>query len=273
MNDEDLVQAARAGNRLALEELISRVQTPLYNLALRMLWLPADAEDATQDILIKIITNLAEFRAESRFRTWTWRIALNHLLTLRKRAAEQRVITFTDFAIDLEQGLSDAAFAVPGALDERLLVEEAKVGCMQAMLLCLSREERAVYVLGEVIGVVDREGAEIFEISAAAYRKRLSRARDAIRSFMHSHCGLANPDNPCHCRRRVRHAMDTKRLDPDKLLFARNGEDPAVLAGIAQMDALQRAAELFRTHPIQPAPETIVRTIRALLSSGKLSFL
>ncbi len=88
VNEEALVQAARAGDRDALDALVSQIQTRLYNLAVRMLWHPADAEDATQEILIKIVTHLADFRGESQFGTWCWRIATNHLLTTRKRRAE-----------------------------------------------------------------------------------------------------------------------------------------------------------------------------------------
>ncbi|MCI0554457.1 MAG: RNA polymerase sigma factor [Anaerolineae bacterium] len=273
MTDEELVQAARAGNRAALEELVKRIQAPLYNLAVRMLWLPADAEDATQEILIKIITHFGEFRGDSRFRTWAWRIAANHLLTTRKRRAEQHALSFDEFADDLDHNFSDEALVVPDNVDERLLVEEAKIGCMQAMLLCLSREERAAYVVGEIFGMTDKEGAELFDITPAAYRKRLSRARKAIRDFMKRKCGLANPANRCRCRRRVKPAIEKQRLDPAHLRFARDGDDPAVLRGITEMDELGRAAALFRTHPTYQPPDTFQRNLRQLLDSGHLSFL
>ena len=273
MTDEELVQAARADDRAALEELVTRIQTRIYNLAVRMLWHPADAEDATQEILIKIVTHFGDFRGESRFNTWAWRIAVNHLLTTRKRRAEQQALSFDEFADNLDRNGSDDALAVPDNVDEGLLLEEVKVGCMQGMLLCLSREERAAYVLGEIFSVTDKAGAKIFNITPAAYRKRLSRAREAIRNFIQSNCGLANPANPCRCRRQVQAAIEGKRLDPEHLLFARNGEDPVVLRGIREMDELSRAAALYRTHPTYQAPDTFRRALRELLNSGRLSFL
>lgn len=273
MTEEDLVQRASAGDRGALEELVARIQTRIYNLAVRMLWHPADAEDATQEILVKIVTHLSDFRGESRFSTWAWRVAVNHLLTTRRRRAEQRAHSFDELANDLGRGLAGALPVIPSTVDERLLVEEAKIGCMQGMLLCLGREERAAYVLGEIFEVTDQEGAAIFAITPAAYRKRLSRARAAVRAFMQRVCGLADLANPCRCRGQAVVAVARGRIDPDHLLFARDGDDPRVLQGIAEMDDLGRAAALFRTHPTYQAPETFRRALRTLLASGRVSFL
>ena len=82
---EWLVEAAKEGDRKALEDLISKIQNKIYGLALRMLYNPSDAEDAAQEILLKIITRLSTFRGESAFTTWMYRVAINHLLTLRRR--------------------------------------------------------------------------------------------------------------------------------------------------------------------------------------------
>lgn len=273
MTNEELAQAAQSGDRAVLEELVTQIQKPIYNLAVRMLWHPEDAEDATQEILVKVITHLSDFRGDSLLMTWAWRVATNHLLNTRKRRAEQHTLSFDEFGDDLDSGLLDEALTTPSNVDENLLVEEAKIGCMQGMLLCLNREERAAYVLGEIFDVTDKEGAEIFEVSPAAYRKRLSRAREAVRNFMQAKCGLANPSNPCRCQRRVPIAIEKGRLDPDRLLFAQKGDDPAVLRGITEMDELERASALFRTHPAYQAPDAFRRDLSKLLDSGKVSFL
>ncbi len=273
VSEEELVEKARGGDRAALEALVTRLQGRIYNLAVRMLWHPADAEDATQEILVKVVTHLGDFRGQSRLSTWVWRIAANHLLTTRKRRAEQQALTFTEFARDLDQGLSDTLPSVAAEVDERLLEEEVKIGCMQGMLLCLSREERAAYVLGEIFQVTDREGADIFDISPAAYRKRLSRARTAVRAFMQRKCGLVDPANACRCRRRVRPAIEKGRLDPRRLLFAQGAGAPAIVRGTAEMEELDRAAALFRSHPSYQAPATTSRLLRELLATRRLSFL
>ena len=73
-----LAEKATAGDMEALEALVTGVQDMVFNLSLRMLGTFADAEDAAQDILLKMITHLSSFRGESLFTTWVFRIAVNH---------------------------------------------------------------------------------------------------------------------------------------------------------------------------------------------------
>ena len=84
-----LVDKATAGDRKALETLVTSVQDIVFNLSLRMLGTFADAEDATQDILLKMITHLSSFRGDSSFTTWVFSIAVNHLKNYRSE--ERRV--------------------------------------------------------------------------------------------------------------------------------------------------------------------------------------
>jgi len=79
-----LVDRAISGDRKALEELLVGVQDIVFNLSLRMLGSPHDAEDASQEIYIRIITGLSTFKKESAFSTWVYRIATNHLLNYKK---------------------------------------------------------------------------------------------------------------------------------------------------------------------------------------------
>ena len=79
-----LVGQATAGDKEALETLVSGMQDMVFNLSLRMLGTFADAEDATQDILLKMITHLSSFRGDSAFTTWVFRIAANHLKNYKK---------------------------------------------------------------------------------------------------------------------------------------------------------------------------------------------
>src|SRR5262245_66250967 len=93
-NLENLAARGRDGDREALERLVTAIQGRIYGLALRMLWHPEDARDATQEILVRIVTHLAGFRGESAFATWAYRVAANQLLNFpRSRLAEQRYTT------------------------------------------------------------------------------------------------------------------------------------------------------------------------------------
>ena len=94
-DDGELVKKARDGSREALEELILRHQAWVYNIALRMVFEPHDAEEVTQEVLIKAVTRLGSFKGESRFRTWLYRITANHVLNMKRRGGESLPHTFS----------------------------------------------------------------------------------------------------------------------------------------------------------------------------------
>src|SRR5262245_8837807 len=185
-----LAARAREGERAALEALVRAVEGDVRALALRFLWHPQDAEDASQEILVRIVTGLGTFRGESRFRTWAYRVACNTLLSLRRRRMEQEPLSFQALGEDLATGLTEEPPAADLGVDHALLLEEVKIGCTLAMLLCLDRGQRLAYILGEIMELDHAEAAAVLEISPAAFRKRLSRARASIVDFTMSHCGL-----------------------------------------------------------------------------------
>jgi len=266
---EAQVRRAQAGDRAALEAVVGAVQPQVHGLAWRFLWHPEDAEDATQEILVRLVTRISSFRGESRFRTWMFQIACNALRTMRRRRMEERSMTIEAFAADLAEGLSDGPIATSPPVDEALLLEEVKVGCTTAMLLCLDREQRLAYILGEILELDHRTAAEALEVSPDAYRQRLSRARAAIVGLMRARCGLAHPENPCRCHRRAATAIARGHVDPQGLLFATSAEQarrfPRVLAEIRKLDAMQRAAALHRSHVAPPATEEFSKWLRQLV--------
>lgn len=251
------VARAKTGHRDSLEAVVRAVQQDVYRVALRFLWHPQDAEDATQEILIRVITGLGTYRGDSSFRTWVYRVASNTLLTIGKKRMERPALSFDAMGADLAEGLSDDAVAGGADVDTELMLEEVKIGCTMAMLMCLDRSHRLAYVLGEIIELDHREAAEVLEIAPATFRKRLSRARARITAFMIARCGLANPRNACRCRRRVSAAVALGRVDPAHLLFATSLEQarrfPQVLGTIRDLEEAQRAAALYRSHP-DPVP-------------------
>jgi RNA polymerase sigma factor (sigma-70 family) len=267
MTLNDLVKEAKTGNRKALEKLMESIRDRLYNLSLRMLWHPQDAEDATQEILIRIFTHLGTFRGDSSFLTWAYRVASNYLLTTRKRRMESLEMTFDAFAEDLDLGLKGAPLSVDPEAEKSLLAEEIKIGCTHAMLLCLDRNHRLAYIFGEILEMNGQQGASVLEISPEAFRKRLSRARQMIAQFMGKKCGIVNPQNPCRCGKRINYAKETRRIDPDHLLFADRMALPqrSVRKIVKRLNQLQESSALFRSHPQFVAPETLRQTIQKLI--------
>jgi RNA polymerase sigma factor (sigma-70 family) len=269
VNLEALVEEARQGNRGALEEIVLAIQDRIYGLALRMLWHPEDAADATQEILIRIITHLGTFRKESTFTTWIYRIASNYLLTTRKRRAEEENLTFDLFGQQLDEGLKESALQVQPEVEQRLLEEEIKIGCTHAMLLCLDRDHRLAYVLGEILELSGEEAASILDVTPAAFRKRLSRARQTIQKFMSSKCGIVNPENPCRCAKRIPYAVGHGRINPERLLFAKHPirtNKKTTIRQVRQLEEWQRAAALYRGHPDYAATDSLSKRIRTLIN-------
>jgi RNA polymerase sigma factor (sigma-70 family) len=273
---EAVVAGAQAGDRACLEEVIRAIQPDVYHLALRFLWHPEDAQDAAQEILVRVVTGLSTFRGSSSFRTWVYRVACNALITLKeKKRMEQRAMSFEEFADDLGRGLADSPLAATApelGADHRLLLEEVKVGCTLGMLLCLDREHRAAYVLGEIMELEDQEACDVLEISREAFRKRLSRARADITALMQARCGLFDPANACRCSRRTATAIELGRVDRSNLLFASSTEQakrfPQVLQVIRELEVNRRAAALYRSQPRPQPPEDFSAWLREVLASA-----
>jgi RNA polymerase sigma factor (sigma-70 family) len=274
---ENLVDLAKEGNKSALEELIRGIQDGIYQLALRTLFLPVDAEDATQEILIKIITHLADFKKESRFTTWVFRIADNHLMTTHKRRAEKWGYSFAMCDQGIEAALSGPGLENSDTPENLLLAEEVRLGCMQGILLSLSREIRLAFILGVVFEVTSDEGGHILNIKPETFRQRLSRGRRQIQAFMSRQCSLVKSENPCVCNQLVPHEIRIKLVNSESLRFAnhrrRSAEHDFIAAKLQEMDELKRIAALFRSHPDYAAPESYVESIKQLVESGRLEIL
>ncbi|MBR9804078.1 RNA polymerase sigma factor, partial [bacterium] len=93
--DLSLIEQARNGSRAALEKLILRHQAWIYNIAIRMVFHDQDAEEVTQEVLIKAITRLDSFQGKSQFRTWLYRITANHVLNMKRRGGEVQAQSFS----------------------------------------------------------------------------------------------------------------------------------------------------------------------------------
>jgi RNA polymerase sigma factor (sigma-70 family) len=260
---EALARRAVDGDRDAVASIVRELQANLYALALRMLWHPQDAEDATQEILVRVVTRLAQVDFKSRLRTWAYRVATNYLLDVKKSCVERQKPNFTSFAEDLADGLSTDG---PADHERSVLTEEVKLGCTLGMLQCLDRPHRLAYVLGEILDLPAPEAADALELTPAAFRKRLERARDAIDAFTRSHCGLVSDTAACSCNGRVSAAVRLGRVRPSEPQFAETGssfvEARQLIRGIEEA---KRVLELYRgTRPRGSTVDFTRRVVSAL---------
>ncbi|QWX85197.1 RNA polymerase sigma factor [Cellulophaga sp. HaHaR_3_176] len=216
--DTELVNLAIDGDKKALQVLIVRHQLFVYNLALKMVGNVADAEDVTQEVFIKVITALSKFKGESKFTTWLYRITVNHFINSKKQSGKLKQVSFDTYFNTID--------AVPNYelndQEEKELkdtIEEIRINCTTGMLLCLSKEQRMIYILGEMFEIDHNLGAEILGITPGNFRIKLMRTRKELYNWMNKKCGLVNRNNPCRCSKKTRGYIEDGKVDPSKLQF------------------------------------------------------
>lgn len=264
-NDKDieLVRRAQDGDRSALETLILRHQAWIYNIAVRMVALPDDAEEVTQEVLIKIVTRLSTFQGDSKFRTWLYRVTANHVLNMKRRGTETAVHTFSSYAAAINN-TPDLDLPDPNTVpvELSLLVEEAKIACTTGMLLCLDRRQRLIFTLGEIFGVSDTVGGEVMDMTADNFRQILSRTRRDLYQFMSNQCGLVNASNPCRCHKKTKGFISEGHVDPHHLRFVPlhvqriNAAAADTVREIEDVVERQHAA-IYRDHPFLEPPDQV----------------
>jgi RNA polymerase sigma factor (sigma-70 family) len=262
---EALARGAVEGDRTAMRALLEALQDDVHGLALRMLWNREDAEDATQEILLRVITRLSRFDGRSALKTWVYRVATNYLLDVKKSAVEQMRLRFDTYADDLTTGLSDDG---PAEHEHSVLVEEVKIGCLMGMLQCLDRPHRLAYILGEILELSAPDAALALDVTPAAFRKRLERARRSIETFTRTHCGLLSDDAPCRCHRRVPVALAHGRASAvAPLLASRSSSFADARDEVRNYEASRRSLELFRIAEPRHSDVDFARELLAALDS------
>lgn len=213
------IEKATAGDKESLETVILSVQDLVFNLSLRMLGTFPDAEDATQDILLKIITHLSSFKGESSFSTWVFRIATNHLKNYQKHMFAKFPLSFEFYGDDIRNGKIDDVPDLTQNVEKSILAEELKLSCTNVMLQCLDTESRCIFILGTMFKVDSRIAGDILGITPEAYRQRLSRIRGKVADFLREYCGEYGRGK-CRCADRVNYAIQNHRISPAQLDFA-----------------------------------------------------
>jgi RNA polymerase sigma factor (sigma-70 family) len=216
---------------------------------------PFDAEDVTQEVLIKVISNLAQFKGESNFRTWLYRITFNHFLKMKKVWLEDYITSFDQYGSELGQ-MPDTDLSDLEKVEMKELIQEANISCMSGMLLCLDREQRLVYVLGEIFGIDHTIGSQMLDITKDNFRQRLTRARRDLYNFMNHKCSLINTSNPCRCDRKTKSFIKAGWVDKDKMKYNTsylkkiNEEAQKKAEDLFDLKEIEYS-DLFRNHPFQ----------------------
>ena len=276
MSVESIVAKAQSGDSAALNNLVDVIKDDIYKLSMRMLGAREDAEDATQEILIKVLKGVKYFRAESSFRTWVWRIAANHISRAR-RAVREETCSFEALDAVLEMGEKKGLHAERGLTQESMaLANEVRLSCTTAMLLSMDRDHRIAFVLGVVFELDGNTCSEILNITPTTFRKRLERARHKLDGWMQRQCGLVNASAGCSCIRQVVIATENNHIDPANLMYS---EHPVTTQteGYLSMDGLRSTsdqalvfARVLLDHPNYCAPKPVTENLRSMIANRDL---
>ena len=269
-----LVNKATAGDKKALETLVTGVQDIVFNLSLRMLGTFSDAEDATQDILLKMITHLSSFRGDSSFTTWVFSIAANHLKNYKKHMFAHYPLSFEYYGDDIENGKIQDVPDLTQNVEKDILAEELKMSCTNVMLQCLDTESRCIFILGTMFKVDSRIAGDILEMTPEAYRQRLSRIRRKMADFLGQYCGEYGGGR-CKCKDRVNYAIQNRRINPLQLDYTVSKEIPAktMLEVKNAMEDIDDLSQDFSFCKSYQSPERMKHLIQELLDSAQFSII
>ncbi len=267
----ELITHALEGNQDALEKLLGEVQNLVFNLSLRMLGTVSDAEDASQEILVRVMTNLSSFRRESLFSTWVYRIAVNYLQDCKKSMIAQRPLSFEFYGQDIEAGFIDNGAVDLKGVDEDMLSEELKMSCTNVMLQCLDPESRSIYILGTMFHIDSRVGGEILGMTSDNYRQKLSRIRRKMGDFLSSYCGLSKTGS-CDCKKRIGYAVQQKRLDPSRLEYSslEQLDNGLLLDYKDRMEHMDQLSGVFQSLPRYKSTKSAEAFLKNLLKSTNM---
>ena len=180
-----LIKKSKKGDAQAFEELILSYHKKVLNLAYRMLGSVSDAEDAAQEIFIKVFRTLYSFNERSAFSTWLYKVATNvclDILRKRKRQNGGAMVSINRY------NSQDDEYELPIEDDAPSPYEEAqKKEAMRALnsaLDLLSEEQRAVIVMRDINGLSYEEIADVMECSLGTIKSRINRSRLALRKLL-----------------------------------------------------------------------------------------
>lgn len=265
-----LIEKATGGDKESLETVLLSVQDFVFNLSLRMLGSFPDAEDAAQDILLKVITHLSSFKGESAFSTWVFRIAVNHLKNYQKHMFAKFPLSFEFYGDDIKNGNKDDIPDLTQNVEASILAEELKLSCTNVMLQCLDTESRCIFILGTMFRVDSRIAGDILGITPEAYRKRLSRIRSRMADFLTEYCGEYG-NGTCHCADRINYAIQNHRINPSQLSFTTAVPMETMAEVKEAMEDIDDLSQTFSFCKAYQSPERLKAFIQNFLNGASFS--
>jgi len=178
--DELLVERAKRGDVEAFETLVASHEKAVFNYAYRLTGNYEDAGDIAQEAFLRVYNSLPEFRGDSSFTTWLYRIVRNACLDEMRKRKRQRV-TSLDETMELDDGEMSRQFADNGDGPEQALERVELQRTVLEAINALDEEYRVVVVMRDIQGYSYNEIAEALGINLGTVKSRLNRARGALK--------------------------------------------------------------------------------------------
>ena len=181
-NDFDLIQAINSGQAEKFHDLVKRYEQKLYNFSLRMCRNPSDAEDMIQDTFLNVFKYLKNFRHETKFKNWLYKVAASTCIKKRRKSkfAPDKELSLDEFLPNDEAEKPDKVPEWAMLPLDKLLNEELS-SVINKTILALPEKYRVVIVLRDIEGFSTAETAQILNLSPSNVKVRLHRARLYLR--------------------------------------------------------------------------------------------
>jgi len=264
-SDQELVEAARSGDRAALEALLTRHQRRVYRFGLKMCRDPEDAKDILQDTLIAAARTLPEFRGASSVSTWLYTIARSFCIKRRRRS---KFAPVQEESLEARQASQEARrIADPGRAPDESLAGKQLEGALEEAIGGLQPMYREVLLLRDLEGLTAPEVADVLGISVEAVKSRLHRARVSVREQVapllsdEPEVPLAEacPDIVSLFSRHVEGEISSSVCEEMERHLASCGRCRS------RCDSLQRTLSLCRQAPLPLVPEPVQHQVRRAL--------
>lgn len=186
--DASLIAACRRGESAAYGELVRRYQDRVFNLCFRMCGSREDAEDHTQEAFVRAMQSLDRFAERSRFYTWVFRIAVNLVISDRRKSGRRTIYSLESNPSGSEDGDGrDSRRANVPSNDSQpddLMITAERQQAVSAALTRIDEEHRTVLVLRDIEGLNYDEIADVLDVPTGTVKSRIHRARQAMRDLL-----------------------------------------------------------------------------------------
>jgi RNA polymerase sigma-70 factor (ECF subfamily) len=259
--DEQLMEAARAGDDKSLDELLSRHEKQVYRFGLRMCGSEEDAKEVLQETLFAAFRGIHTFRGDAALSTWLYQVARTHCLRLRRRRAgapEEFQPLDSPAATHLA-----AAEATPDMISHARQMGEV----LQAAILALPEAQREVLILRDVEGLTAEEAAQVVGIEVGALKSRLHRARLQLREHLATLMGEGAQGEAQGCPELAQELSEFAAQEMDQATCVRLEEHLSRCPRCVQAcDSLKRTVSLCRSIPGDEVPAPVRAAVRQALS-------